>query len=64
MNAKLKLFCLIFVVCTLTYVYKKSKSVESESEPEDESETFPLLAQMDTIAEPTVMEVRTLVLAT
>ena len=30
MNAKLKLFCLIFVVCTLTYVYKKSKSVESE----------------------------------
>ena len=30
MNAKLKLFCLIFVVCTLTYLYKKSKSVESE----------------------------------
>ncbi|MFW9625039.1 NVEALA domain-containing protein [Bacteroides graminisolvens] len=30
MNAKLKLFCLFFVVCTLTYLYKKSKSVESE----------------------------------
>ena len=30
MNAKLKLFCLIFVVCTLTYLYRKSKSVESE----------------------------------
>ncbi|WP_319505003.1 NVEALA domain-containing protein [Bacteroides graminisolvens] len=30
MNAKLKLFCLIFVVCTLTYLCKKSKSVESE----------------------------------
>ncbi len=30
MNAKLKLFCLIFVVCTLTCLYKKSKSVESE----------------------------------
>ncbi|WP_024996545.1 NVEALA domain-containing protein [Bacteroides graminisolvens] len=30
MNAKLKLFCLFFVVCTLTYLCKKSKSVESE----------------------------------
>ena len=30
MNEKLKLFCLIFVVCTLTYLCKKSKSVESE----------------------------------
>lgn len=30
MNAKLKLFCLFFVVCTGTYLCKKSKSVDSE----------------------------------
>nr|WP_320058916.1 NVEALA domain-containing protein [uncultured Bacteroides sp.] len=30
MNAKLKLFCLLLVVCTITYLCKKSKSVDSE----------------------------------